>query len=163
MCYKSPWGRGREKRRPSTLAGGPWRRPVDIKPGRNCPRAPHDQGSDRPTTKDCSLRLQRTTTYYFSTISARSDCIRDRGVFAERVLPTGSRALQRGLLMQLIVNPLLFCIRFRRYCKQHFLYFFPLPHVHGSLRPTLRCWGNTRLSSWIRSASDDANQLVGTI
>jgi hypothetical protein len=22
MCYKSPWGRGREKRRPSTLAGG---------------------------------------------------------------------------------------------------------------------------------------------
>jgi hypothetical protein len=22
MCYKSPWGRGREKRRPSTLAEG---------------------------------------------------------------------------------------------------------------------------------------------
>jgi hypothetical protein len=31
MCYKSPWGRGREKRCPSTLAGGPWRRPLDIK------------------------------------------------------------------------------------------------------------------------------------
>jgi hypothetical protein len=27
-----------------TLAGGPWRRPVDIKLGRNYPRARHDQG-----------------------------------------------------------------------------------------------------------------------
>jgi hypothetical protein len=55
------------------------------------------------------------------------------------------------------------CICFGRYCKQHFLYFFPLPHVYGSLRPTLRCWRNARLSSWIRSASDNANQPVGTI
>ena len=68
MCYKSPWGRGREKRRPSTLAGGPWRRPVDIKLGRNYLRAPHDQGSDRPATKDCSPYLQRTKIHYFSAI-----------------------------------------------------------------------------------------------
>ena len=27
------------------------------------------------------------------------------------------------------------------YCKQHFLYFLPLPHGHGSLRPTLACRG----------------------
>jgi isoleucyl-tRNA synthetase len=27
------------------------------------------------------------------------------------------------------------------YCKQHFLYFRPLPHGHGSLRPTLLCRG----------------------
>jgi hypothetical protein len=74
MCYKSPWGRGREKRCPSTLAGGPWRRPLDIKLGRNYPLARHDQGSGRPATKDCSLRLQRTTFHYFSTIHARCDC-----------------------------------------------------------------------------------------
>jgi hypothetical protein len=41
---------------------------VDIKLGRNYPRAPHDQGSDRPTTKDCSLDLQCTTMHYFSAI-----------------------------------------------------------------------------------------------
>jgi hypothetical protein len=79
MCYKSPWGRGREKRRPSTLAGGPWRRPVDIKLGRNYPRAPHDQGSDRTTTKDCSPCLQRTKIHYFSTILCS---LRLRGVVA---------------------------------------------------------------------------------
>jgi hypothetical protein len=39
MCYKSPWGRGREKRRPSTLAGG-LSDGLYIKPGRNYPRAP---------------------------------------------------------------------------------------------------------------------------
>jgi hypothetical protein len=47
MCYKSPWGRGREKRRPSTRRRA-WRRPVGIKPGRNYPRAPPDQRSDWP-------------------------------------------------------------------------------------------------------------------
>ena len=30
---------------------------------------------------------------------------------------------------------------FGRYCKQHFLYFRPLPQGHGSLRPTLLCRG----------------------
>jgi hypothetical protein len=54
-------------------------------------------------------------------------------------------------------------IRFRHYCKQHFLYFFPLPHGHGSLRPTLLCWSNARLFRWIRFASDNANQPGGII
>src|ERR1700730_6781643 len=54
-------------------------------------------------------------------------------------------------------------IPFRRYCKQHFLYFFPLPHGHGSLRPTLPCWCKARLPAWMRSASDRANQPVGII
>ena len=50
-AIKSP---GVEDGRPSTLAGGPWRRPVDIKLGRNYPRAPHDQGSGRAATNNCS-------------------------------------------------------------------------------------------------------------
>jgi hypothetical protein len=37
-------------------------------------RAPRDQGSDRPTTKDCGLYLQCTKSYYFSTIHARCSC-----------------------------------------------------------------------------------------
>jgi hypothetical protein len=45
MCYKSPWGRGREKRRPFTLAGGPWPRPVDIKLGRNYPARPRERSA----------------------------------------------------------------------------------------------------------------------
>jgi hypothetical protein len=42
-----------------------------IKLGRNYPRAPHDQGSDRPTTKDCGLYLNIQKPNYFSTIHAR--------------------------------------------------------------------------------------------
>jgi hypothetical protein len=63
MCYKSPWGRGREKRRPSPLAGGPWRRPVDIKLGRNYPRARHDKGTVGPQLKivACASSVQHST------------------------------------------------------------------------------------------------------
>src|SRR4028119_1783552 len=34
------------------------------------------------------------------------------------------------------------------YGRQHFLYFFPLPHGHGSLRPTLADRGDARVFCW---------------
>jgi hypothetical protein len=56
MCYKSPWGRGTGKAPSVHSRRRAWRRPVDIKPGRNYPRAPPpDQRSDRPATQDCSV------------------------------------------------------------------------------------------------------------
>jgi hypothetical protein len=36
------------------------------------------------------------------------------------------------------------------YCNQHFLYFFPLPHGHGSLRPTFPRLGEVWMSRWRR-------------
>jgi len=50
------------------------------------------------------------------------------------------------------------------YCKQHFLYFLPLPHGHGSLRPTFFSrLGNPYMSGWIRSTPGDGDQSAGRI
>src|SRR4051812_7613093 len=41
-----------------------------------------------------------------------------------------------------IIHHSSFCIRHASFTPQHFLYFFPLPHGHGSFRPTLG-WSRT--------------------
>jgi glutathione S-transferase len=47
------------------------------------------------------------------------------------------------------------------YCKQHFLYFLPLPHGHGSLRPIFSRRGNAWISRGIRSAPGGGDQPAG--
>src|SRR5208337_634376 len=47
------------------------------------------------------------------------------------------------------------------YCRQHFLYFLPLPHGQGSLRPTFSRRGDTWRSCWVRSALDCGDQPAG--
>ncbi|MEA2956523.1 MAG: hypothetical protein QOJ58_2023 [Alphaproteobacteria bacterium] len=49
------------------------------------------------------------------------------------------------------------------YCKQHFLYFLPLPHGQGSLRPIFARRGDARTSSWVRSELGWGDQPAGRI
>ena len=48
--------------------------------------------------------------------------------------------------------------RFAAYARQHFLYFFPLPHGQGSFRPTLTVRGETSVS---RLSSGRPGRLAG--
>ena len=47
------------------------------------------------------------------------------------------------------------------YGRQHFLYFFPLPHGHGSLRPTLADRGDARVFCWTLAASSQGKPPGG--
>src|SRR5689334_20940058 len=47
------------------------------------------------------------------------------------------------------------------YARQHFLYFFPLPHGHGSLRPTLAGRGDAWVFCRTRAASSQGKPPPG--
>jgi hypothetical protein len=49
------------------------------------------------------------------------------------------------------------------YCKQHLLNFFPLPHEHGSLRPTFSRRGDACVFGWIRSVSSHGDHPAGRV